>query len=1648
MLSRVISVLVLLCVATAARASDPLTKVALDQGSLVLRPKAAGIEVSFLPGPSAPRKWALTLLSPKGASSAEVSVTFPPGHTVPLVVILPRPSREVPDGDLRLRLVAPQRDLVGLVGPLLESPRLRLLGDSTAYAGTTYAPRVVVTVPQTGCIKAPCERPLAGAKVVATLSQGEGKKRKIITTVTALTDASGSAPLAIALPQELEGELALGLAMTHADGIADTQQTLKIVASARVLVSTDKPLYQPGQTLHLRLLAKDRGTGRAKGRTAATFSVFDAKNNKVFQQRGKTSPEGVFAASMEIASLVNTGRWRITAKVGDDEVERTVEVKPYVLPKFKVEVTPERASYRPGETVKGSVSARYFFGEPLRKAKVELVVATFDVVEKEHVKVALKLDDAGAATFEFKLPETFVGQPLLQGGASVVLTAQVTDTAGQSHEGRRALIIYEDALRVMALPEAGRLIPGVDNAVFFIVTTPEGTPARAKITFDGPIGGAAGKIESDASGIAEWHVTPTGALKLDVVMQTVDGTTARETIELGVAPAAATTVLLRPSDTAPRAGDRLQFEVLVQGAVPYVFVDLIKDQQTLVTLSGAVKDGRATIATTLPPELAGTVLAHAYAIGNDMEVYADTRPLVVRAADELKVEVVGADKTWRPGEDATLELRVTDAKGHPVLAAMGLWAVDEAVFALSELQPGMEQVFFLLEQEIMKPKVEIHGFEPDLVFQRDGDIKRSARVLAAAAMPTFAHALSTDSRAGERERSQALWQAQFEARAKRLRTAVRAWVRSEWREPSGRELHRILRDAGTAPSKTRDWFGVPFEIDQPVTTDIIGGAHLKSAGPDAVWQTGDDLIASLEIDEAMQPVWEMQSRRDARRWGRGQGVAFGLGGMGGGVAIDALAMERRPKPMDFDDDRQPAPMVMARPEPRPGPNKVVITAANIEIKTGASAPAEAPRIRSYFPETLYVNPLVMSDASGRAQVTIPMADSITTWRLSALASTDDGRLGSSATGLRVFQDFFVDIAFPASLTRNDQVTVPVAIYNYLPEAQTVELTLAADGGLKTAGEAKLKVTLGPNEVKGVQVPLEATRVGMGRLTVTAKGTRFSDAVRREVRIEADGFPVTKTESGMVTSAVEMTVDVPEGAIEAASVTQLKLYPGMFSQVVDGLENMLHMPSGCFEQTSSTTYPNILVLRYLRDTKKSKPELEATALRYLQAGWQRLVTYEVPGGGFSWFGDAPANKVLTGYGLMEFEDMDKVYGVDRAVIARTRQWLVAQQKGDGSFAPDQSHLHAESWGDMQKSTLLVSAYLTWSLAHTRPDRKKLDAPVERGLAYLKAHLDEADDAYVLGYIGNAFAEAGADRGGDKATLRKVLAKLAALAVRDRDALYFPTKQRTVTYGGGDSATIEVTALALRAFMRGGEQLDLIKPGLNWLTGKKDSGGNWSTTQATIQVLQAFIGSLSTSAEPVVGAVEVQVNGEVLTTARYGVDDFDVVRFIDASKSLKPGKNTIRITPTEGMKPMFQLTSTAYLPWGDTRAPAKQAFDVKVTYDRTMLAKDDVVGVRVEVTSNLPGVAEMGIVDVAVPPGFEVLGEDLEKAVADGALQRFTLAGRQIILYVPQFKPDAPFVVTYRVRARFPIKAGSGGATVYEYYNPDHNGRVAPTPMRVN
>ena len=153
-----------------------------------------------------------------------------------------------------------------------------------------------------------------------------------------------------------------------------------------------------------------------------------------------------------------------------------------------------------------------------------------------------------------------------------------------------------------------------------------------------------------------------------------------------------------------------------------------------------------------------------------------------------------------------------------------------------------------------------------------------------------------------------------------------------------------------------------------------------------------------------------------------------------------------------------------------------------------------------------------------------------------------------------------------------------------------------------------------------------------------------------------------------------------------------------------------------------TYPNVLVLDYLKSTNQSTPELEMKAEEYINLGYQRLVVFEVDGGGFSLYGDPPARLFLSAYGLMEISDMSEVYPVDEAMIERTVRWLVNQQADDGSWSSEDYRVAGQQ--------LATTAYVTWALAESDVAD---EATVAKGVTYLKEHYPSTGSGWWPGWL---------------------------------------------------------------------------------------------------------------------------------------------------------------------------------------------------------------------------------------------------------------------------------------------------------------------------
>ncbi len=247
--------------------------------------------------------------------------------------------------------------------------------------------------------------------VASVVVQLTGKDGKAILLYEGQTAADGVAEVRFRTPALPAGSYKMHVITKSAGGEDKLERDVQIKTAPKVLLVTDKPLYQPGQLMHIRALALQSFDLKPVAAAELTFEVEDGKGNKVFKRVVKTSAFGVASAEFQLADEVNAGDYHIRALLADHTADKTVAVRPYVLPKFKAEVTADKRFYLPQEIIKADLQSDYFFGKPVAGAKVKVTASTFDVAFKDFQTIDVKTDAAGHAKFDVQLPAYFVGQP-------------------------------------------------------------------------------------------------------------------------------------------------------------------------------------------------------------------------------------------------------------------------------------------------------------------------------------------------------------------------------------------------------------------------------------------------------------------------------------------------------------------------------------------------------------------------------------------------------------------------------------------------------------------------------------------------------------------------------------------------------------------------------------------------------------------------------------------------------------------------------------------------------------------------------------------------------------------------------------------------------------------------------------------------------------------------------------------------------------------------------------------------------------------------------------------------------------------------------------------------------------------------------------
>src|SRR5205814_5137163 len=165
----------------------------------------------------------------------------------------------------------------------------------------------------------------------------------------------------------------------------------------------------------------------------------------------------------------------------------------------------------------------------------------------------------------------------------------------------------------------------------------------------------------------------------------------------------------------------------------------------------------------------------------------------------------------------------------------------------------------------------------------------------------------------------------------------------------------------------------------------------------------------------------------------------------------------------------------------------------------------------------------------------------------------------------------------------------------------------------------------------------------------------------------------------------------------------------------------------------------------------------------------------------------------------------------------------------------------------------------------------------------------------------------------------------------------------------------------------------------------------------------------------GTREVLLNGKPVEKLVLTRENNDLLHQFVFKDLAAKGANDVEIRFNGKGGLAYQVVGSYFLPWDEK--PASEPLSIDVAYDRTRLSQDDIATATATIKNNLTKTANMVMVDLGIPPGFDLLTEDLHAE----HLQKFNLTATQAILYFDNVPASGTVTLRYRLRAKYPIRA---------------------------
>lgn len=457
-------------------------------------------------------------------------------------------------------------------------------------------------------------------------------------------------------------------------------------------LSTDRPVYRPGERLYFRALTLERESFKPVDKGTIEFDLRDPKGNKL-PEGSNSLPiiQGVAAGSVSLSPNLAEGTYRLTANSPTQEFveqSRQIEIRAFREPRLRKRLELDAPSVTAGSTLKGELIVENVDGKPLSDAPVHVQAELDNMVIQNH---EVTLDKEGKTQFFFSIPNL-----VRQGPLNIDVSVGKGVNAEQLH---RQVPLTQGPLDLEFFPESGSLIAGLRTQVYFQAFDVNSKPVSVEGRIVDDLGTAVAEFKAEHQGRGRFEMLPEIRRTYRVELSHPEGATSIRSFPNVVTDQE---ILLHGGKGVFEGNEPFDLALISSAPnIPFIVSAYCRQVPVGFVLGRTIK-GKLPIRLNVLDGTDGVVRVTVFDRRTTPIKPVAERLVYRRPVQKLSLSVKPDDSSTSP---QSVSVHAVNEKGAPAAGAtLGVSVIDQRILELSQERPSGIDAHFLLLSEIRRPQ--------------------------------------------------------------------------------------------------------------------------------------------------------------------------------------------------------------------------------------------------------------------------------------------------------------------------------------------------------------------------------------------------------------------------------------------------------------------------------------------------------------------------------------------------------------------------------------------------------------------------------------------------------------------------------------------------------------------------------------------------------------------------------------------------------------------------------------------------------------------------------------------------------------------------------------------------------------------------------